>query len=333
MVVIKFHPRMVLLAMTLLVIAAPAYGQRVRFGASGGGPMPPTTATPVTPVSQSGVTATTPLAPPSTNGYLLQPPATTTLQTTPTIAPPTQPAFDPFSSQAANAGSVLSPPPSTGFPGAAPATIFPPNAAPPGYPGYPQTPSSMFPNWQPTVGNWPNNALSGFEEGPYLSLFQDLKFKYTWINGGGGNDIAINDFETGVTMNYPDFLASGRPLKVSPGFIFSLWQGPSPPQLVADMPGNAYSAFLDFDWTTAPERPIGGEVNFRFGLYSDFSTITTDSWRFTGTGLGRFALTPTMTAKLGVEYLDRVNIKMLPAFGLFWQPNTDVNLELYFPRP
>ena len=333
MVVINFHPRMLMLAMTLMVIAAPVYGQRVRFGASGGGPMPPTTATPVTTVSQSGVTTTTPLAPPTTNGYLLQPPSTTTLQTTPTIAPPAQPAFDPFSSQAANAGSVLSPPPSTGFPGAAPATIFPPNAAPPGYPGYPQTPPSMFPNWQPTVGNWPNNALSGFEEGPYLSLFQDLKFKYTWINGGGGNDIAINDFETGVTMNYPDFLASGRPLKVSPGFIFSLWQGPSPPQIAADMPGNAYGAFLDFDWTTAPERPIGGEINFRFGLYSDFSTITTDSWRFTGTGLGRFALTPTMTAKLGVEYLDRVNVKMLPAFGLFWQPNTDVNLELYFPRP
>ena len=37
---------MLMLAVTLMVIAAPVYGQRVRFGASGGGPMPPTTATP-----------------------------------------------------------------------------------------------------------------------------------------------------------------------------------------------------------------------------------------------------------------------------------------------
>ena len=36
--------------------------------------------------------------------------------------------------------------------------------------------------------------------------------------------------------------------------------------------------------------------------------------------------------KLGVEYLDRVRVKLLPAVGLFLSPNPDIKFDLYFPR-
>ncbi|MEZ6108408.1 MAG: hypothetical protein R3B96_20500 [Pirellulaceae bacterium] len=45
----------------------------------------------------------------------------------------------------------------------------------------------------------------------------------------------------GVTMNYPDFLASRQPLRISPGLAARFWDGPSPPVLLADMPAAAYS--------------------------------------------------------------------------------------------
>ena len=36
--------------------------------------------------------------------------------------------------------------------------------------------------------------------------------------------------------------------------------------------------------------------------------------------------------KLGVEYFDRVNVKLLPAVGLYMTPNPDLKLDLFFPR-
>jgi hypothetical protein len=49
--------------------------------------------------------------------------------------------------------------------------------------------------------------------------------------------------------------------------------------------------------------------------------------------LGVLALTPTMTLKAGVTYLDRVDIKLLPAGGILWTPNPRTRLDIYFPRP
>jgi hypothetical protein len=44
-------------------------------------------------------------------------------------------------------------------------------------------------------------------------------------------------------------------------------------------------------------------------------------------------LDPTTTLKIGVEYLDRLDIKLFPAVGLFMMPSSDVKFDLYFPRP
>jgi len=175
--------------------------------------------------------------------------------------------------------------------------------------------------------------LNDFQTGPYFKVVQDLRWIQTWIPGDEGAAVSINNSELGVTLNYPDFLASNQPLKISPGFIFNFWDGPSPPVLDADLPGVAYSTFFDLDWQTAPENPFGGEVNVRFGLFTDYQTVTIDSFRVLGTGLGRFRLTPNLALKLGVTYLDRVDIKMLPAGGVFWKPTEDLNLDIYFPRP
>ena len=78
---------------------------------------------------------------------------------------------------------------------------------------------------------------------------------------------------------------------------------------------------------------MGAELNLTVGLYTDFNEVTSNSVRWTGLGLAWFRMNNTTTFKLGVEYLDRVKVKMLPAFGFFIYPSPDMKLDLYFPRP
>ena len=44
-------------------------------------------------------------------------------------------------------------------------------------------------------------------------------------------------------------------------------------------------------------------------------------------------LSPHMTLKAGVWYLDRVQVKILPAGGLVWTPNADIYFNILFPNP
>jgi hypothetical protein len=45
------------------------------------------------------------------------------------------------------------------------------------------------------------------------------------------------------------------------------------------------------------------------------------------------ALTPTVALKGGVTYLDRLDLKLLPAAGILWRPNPKTNFDIYFPKP
>ena len=40
-----------------------------------------------------------------------------------------------------------------------------------------------------------------------------------------------------------------------------------------------------------------------------------------------------MTVKAGVWYLDRIQVKMLPAGGICWTPNPDIYFDILFPNP
>jgi len=145
------------------------------------------------------------------------------------------------------------------------------------------------------------------------------------------DDLGINDTEVAVTFTVPNFLTTGQPLFISPAFALHLWDGPS--FMPADLPPNAYSAYLDAQWASDPNLQIGAELGFRIGVYTDFKTLNEHSLRIQGLGLGIFRLTPTLTAKLGAMYIDRNDIKILPAGGLLWTPTPQVRFDIFFPQP
>jgi hypothetical protein len=69
------------------------------------------------------------------------------------------------------------------------------------------------------------------------------------------------------------------------------------------------------------------------GVYTDFNTFNSHSLRYQGLALGTLKLTPTVKLKLGVMYIDRNDIKILPAGGILWQPSPQVRFDFFFPQP
>ncbi|MCC6493045.1 MAG: hypothetical protein IT424_08485 [Pirellulales bacterium] len=243
--------------------------------------------------------------------------------------------FDPYSASGSAAYQFWSgvTPPTTGGLVAQPAgslgATTPLPAATGSFPTYGPPPPTPTP---PSQFILPNGAAPQFDLTQSIRFIQDIRLRHTYVAGGNDpNDLGINDSEVAITFTVPNFLTTGQPLFISPAFALHLWDGPK--MLPADLPPNAYSAYLDFQWASDPALQVGAELGFRIGVYTDFRTMNQYSLRLQGLGLGVFRLTPTLTAKIGVMYLDRNKIKILPAGGLLWTPTPHVRFDIFFPQP
>lgn len=239
-------------------------------------------------------------------------------------------------------------------PGAAGATGVQPyapqsGAAPMAAPGQMiQTPPRQ---WDPyaTPSGTPSALLQNdpyFQSSPNLSMatvqkfIQHIDLDYHWFAGHGDHELGINDMGLSVTFSLPMFFNSQTPLLVSPGFFLHCWDGPvSYPQATpadpwpADLPPRTYDAYLDAAWNPQVTPWFGAELNLRIGIYSDFTRVTRDSIRVMGKGMAVLNFSPNVRIKAGVWYLDRLQIKMLPAGGICWTPNPDVYFDILFPNP
>lgn len=213
-------------------------------------------------------------------------------------------------------------------------------SSPPGYP------SSVYPNAGPPVlfpgglmgdgmGSTPGNyynPLGEFSMPAAVKFFQGPRFRYGWLGGGdSAQDLDMNEMELSLAFAFPNFLYSGQPVYVLPSFSLDLWDGPS--GLNADLPANAYEAFIDTGWQSDPNQILGLETGLRIGVFTDFDTFNSDSLRIMGQLLGKFRLTPRATLKAGVMYVDRNRVQLIPAGGLLWQPTPYSRWDIYFPEP
>ena len=251
-------------------------------------------------------------------------------------------------------------------------TDIPPNSAQPWNPAqaqssvyppgvYPNQPNVMFPGTtnQPYPGawgnsnpygwngnpngagynNWWNNTTSSVSYGTseVMRVFQGVRLRHTWLSGTSGfNDkattsVETNDTDVSLVFAIPNFLNSTRAFYIIPSYSQHLWDGPR--NGTSDLPGNAFSGFIDTGWDTNPMQTLGFELGVRVGVFSAFDAVNSDSIYVQGKAVGRLRLTPTATARFGVMYLDRNKIKLLPVAGVLWSPNPDSRFDLVFPEP
>lgn len=294
----------------------------------------------------------TSIAPPPTGGYSSAPSGSYVPNTSPAQAPTTFAQPNTFSG--ANPAYAPQPPasavPSYNYPpGVAPnyapstaptaqfqGTIAPPPAA--GWDPY-ATPGSQTPSVMSTNPYLPGSPASCCPQPPtnYVEtmkkFMQEARLDYVWMPGNGTDELGIHDADISASFNVP-FFSSPSPLVVTPGFDTTWWNGPSPPHPPnPEFPPRLYAAYLDTAWNPQPTPEFSGELSFRIGVYSDFDRVVNESIRYMGKGYGVLKLSPNIKIKAGVQYLDRQKIKLLPAGGLIWQPNSEMKFDILFPDP
>ena len=326
----------------LSMLAAPLAAQRVQF------PSPEQPLQPANPYAVPGpaATGTYPAPPPPGSPYPTTPYSPSPYATTPVPTPPYSPSavgppplFDPY----ASGSGVSPPPPAVPYmpPPAAPFAAPPagPYGPPPPASAYPQQPVPLFPDgspfqWQP--GQY-DIATSG--EGYWQKtqrFLQELSAEYTYLYGDHSDpfDFEINRFEVSSTFAFPLFYNIQSPLLVTPGFAFNWLEGPiSGGAGTADLPSQIYDAYLDFAWYPRLNQWLGGELGFRTGVWSDFHHVSSDSVRILGRGLASVAISPNLDVLFGAVYLDRLDVKLLPAGGFYYRPTPEWDMYLVFPNP
>ncbi len=163
-------------------------------------------------------------------------------------------------------------------------------------------------------------------------LIQGPRLRQTYVSGGeGADEVGIDDTETSVAVVFPSFLWSTQPLYILPSFGLHLFDGPAGPP--SDLPSKVYDAFIAAGWQSDPNQILGAELGLAIGAFTDFDTFNDDSIRYMGSALGKLRITPTATLKAGVMYLDRNEVKLIPAGGILWQPGPYTRFDITFPNP
>ena len=156
-------------------------------------------------------------------------------------------------------------------------------------------------------------------------VFQKLKLTETWLLGGG---LEAHEISTSVTFGFP-LPTPKSPLLIRPSFNLHLLDGPTTP----DLPAQVYDAGVQFRWI----RPINErwmmDLAVMPGYYADFDTSSSEGIRITGHGIALWDWTPHTKVALGVVYLDRNDVSIVPAVGFIYSPHEDARVEATFPRP
>lgn len=272
----------------------------------------------------------------------LPPPAASSLDRiaqAPLSAPP--PAWDGFAPQAGQVFPTPGPSASTWAPSAI--------SGQPGYPGYSTAAPSLVPQPPPgaisPAAGYPaqsSNIQQGFQQTyqQTMHVFQGARGSWAYLLGdGSGTNVGVNELDTTATFALPFFHNSPAnlnhaPLLITPGFGLQLWDGPETSStMLADLPPNTYDVFIDGAWNPKFTPLFGAELGLRVGIFTNWDVFVWQSWRLMGRAIGTLQLTPTVQGKAGIVYLDRNQVKLLPALGFTWTPNADARYDIFFPAP
>jgi hypothetical protein len=169
--------------------------------------------------------------------------------------------------------------------------------------------------------------LRPFKQG----FFQKLSLSAAWL--GDGNDpadLGITEIETSLTVALPAPIRDW-PLFITPGYNLYLLSDPGG---LRDLPPQLHTVYLDFTWAPQFFQHHRLLLTVAPSIYSDFENDLSSGFRVTGKALWVWDANPDkLQFVAGILYLNRDNIRLLPAGGAIWKPTPDFNFELIFPKP
>ncbi len=142
-----------------------------------------------------------------------------------------------------------------------------------------------------------------------------------WIPGGG-DQFGIFSVELGHSI------PSGIQHGISTGFDFHVFSGP----VQSDMPPRVYDFSIGYQ-LRHQFGPLAFDLAAVVQAASDFNGNARKGIQYPSHGVAFLTVRPELDLVLGVDYLDRADIKLLPVAGVIWKPNPDMRFELVFPRP
>lgn len=162
---------------------------------------------------------------------------------------------------------------------------------------------------------------------------------FTYLPGGKKSDsFGLSEFDIRMQLAVPcRFIPNNGAghsgpgyFYIAPGANFVWWNGPVGPPHVSP---NGFGAFIDIGSQPQFSDNLALDVWFRTGIYSDYKNVTSKAFRFQGRVMGLFHVAPHLKLALGVTYLDRARVKLLPTGGVVWTPKDDWIFRLTFPNP
>ncbi len=222
------------------------------------------------------------------------------------------------------------------------AQLGPVQAAPPTFDPYADPrqpyPATVVPH--DNLLSQPGAPFSADPNAPFyaqpIRFLQAVDFEFTYLprlETSGG--LGLVQGEVYGTFALPIGNQGFAPLEITPGLAVQFWDGPAGTAslLDPDLPPQTYGAYLDAGWRPQLTENLSAELGVRPGIYADFRELNDDSIRIKGRGLGIYRFAENWSIALGVVYLDRLDVKILPAGGFLWTPNPDVHYRIFFPNP
>jgi hypothetical protein len=169
----------------------------------------------------------------------------------------------------------------------------------------------------------PPQKLSAYKSG----FFQKLSLTATWFgNSNDPADLGGTEIDAFLTVAVPAPIKEW-PLLITPGINTTLIDGPT----VTDLPPRLYYTYVDLMWLPQVVHRWTLLLSVAPSVYGDFDA---NEFRLTGKGLVIYDWVPErLQFVAGVLYLNRENIRVLPAGGLIWTPADWARFELLFPKP
>jgi hypothetical protein len=169
----------------------------------------------------------------------------------------------------------------------------------------------------------PPQKLSAYKD----SFFQKLSLAVDWFgNDGDPADLGITEVETFVQVGLPAPIKEW-PMLITPGYNMAMIRGAT----ITDLPPRLYLAYVDFMWLPQIVRGYTLLISVVPSVFGDFEA---HEFRLTGKGLLIVDLIPERLQFVGgVLYLNREDLRLLPAGGVLWSPTDWSRLELIFPKP